>query len=58
MKKLQLFLLVAVLAFVSCGDYQKLLKSNDAELKYNRAVQYFDKKDFVRASTLFDAVSS
>ena len=58
MKKLQLFLLVAVLAFVSCGDYQKLLKSNDAELKYNRAVQYFDKKDFVRAATLFDAVSS
>ncbi len=44
--------------FVSCGDYQKLLKSDDAELKYNKAVEYFDKGDFVRASTLFDAVAT
>lgn len=58
MKNLQFFLLATVLVFASCGDYQKLLKSNDAELKYNKAVEYFDKKDFMRASTLFDAVSS
>jgi len=58
MKKYLFFLLIVVLSFVSCGEYQKLLKSDDAELKYNKAVEYFDKGDFMRASTLFDAVAS
>lgn len=58
MKKVSFFLIISVVFFVSCGDYQKLLKSDDAELKYNKAVEYFDKGDFVRASTLFDAVST
>jgi outer membrane protein assembly factor BamD len=49
---------MVVLSLVSCGEYQKLLKSDDAELKYNKAVEYFDKGDFMRASTLFDAVAS
>jgi len=58
MKKFPFFLLIVILTFVSCGDYQKLLKSNDAELKYTKAVEYFEKGDFMRASTLFDAVAS
>jgi len=58
MKKYLFFLLIVVLSLVSCGEYQKLLKSDDAELKYNKAVEYFDKGDFMRASTLFDAVAS
>jgi outer membrane assembly lipoprotein YfiO len=58
MKKYPFFLLLVVLTLVSCSDYQKLLKSDDAELKYNRAVQYFEKGDFMRASTLFDAVAT
>lgn len=58
MKKYPFFLLLVVLTLVSCSDYQKLLKSDDAELKYNRAVLYFEKGDFMRASTLFDAVAT
>ncbi len=58
MKRLPIFLLLVVLSLVSCGDYQKLLKSDDAELKYNKAIEYFDKGDFMRASTLFDAVAT
>jgi len=58
MKKVSFFLLIVVLTFISCGDYQKLLKSDDAELKFNKAVEYFDKGDFMRASTLFDAIAS
>jgi outer membrane protein assembly factor BamD len=58
MKKFPFFLLIVVLTLVSCGEYQKLLKSDDAELKYNKAVAYFEKGDFMRASTLFDAVAS
>jgi outer membrane protein assembly factor BamD len=34
------------------------LKSDDAELKYTKAVEYFNKGDFMRASTLFDAVAN
>ena len=58
MKSFQLILLVLVLSLASCGEYQKLLKSDDAELKYTKAVAYFDKGDFMRASTLFDLIAS
>jgi len=58
MKRFPLIVLVLFLTLVSCGDYQKLLKSDDAELKYSKAVEYFDKGDFMRASTLFDAIAS
>jgi len=58
MKKTSFFLFIAVLTLFSCSDYQKLLKSDDAELKYTKAVEYFDKGDFMRASTLFDAVAT
>lgn len=58
MKRFPIIILVVLLTLVSCGDYQKLLKSDDAELKYSKAVEYFEKGDFMRASTLFDAVST
>jgi outer membrane protein assembly factor BamD len=58
MKKTQFFLLLVVLTLFSCSNYQKLLKSDDAELKYTKAVEYFDKGDFMRASTLFDAIAN
>src|ERR1035437_8067851 len=58
MKKTSFFFLIVVLTLFSCSDYQKLLKSDDAELKYNKAVEYFDKGDFMRASTLFDAIAT
>jgi len=58
MKRFPLVILVVFLTLVSCSDYQKLLKSDDAELKYTKAVAYFEKGDFMRASTLFDAVSA
>ena len=57
MKKNFFLILVVSLTLVSCSEYQKLLKSDDAELKYNKAVEYFDKGDFMRASTLFDAIA-
>lgn len=44
--------------FAGCGEYQKLLKSTDPELKYQKAIEYFDAKDYVRAQTLFDDISA
>jgi len=58
MKKTPFFLLIVVLTLLSCSNYQKLLKSDDAELKYTKAVEYFNKSDFMRASTLFDAIAN
>ncbi|MCE5330835.1 MAG: outer membrane protein assembly factor BamD [Bacteroidales bacterium] len=58
MKKYSFLLFVSLFIFASCGEYQKLLKSNDPELKYTKAVEYFDKGDFMRASTLFDEISA
>ena len=57
MKTNSFLVLIVVLTLFSCSDYQKLLKSDDAELKYTKAVEYFDKGDFMRASTLFDAIA-
>ncbi len=58
MKKFPFLLIIFVVFLASCSEYQKLLKSDDAELKYNKAVEYFDKDDFMRASTLFDEVAT
>ncbi len=57
MKKYPFILLILVLFLNSCGEYQKILKSTDPELKYTKAVEYFEKGDFMRASTLFDEIS-
>jgi outer membrane protein assembly factor BamD len=37
----------------SCSEYQKLLKSSDSDLKYEKAMAYYEKGDYMRASTLF-----
>ena len=58
MKKYSFLLFVSLFVFASCGEYQKLLKSNDPELKYTKAVEYFEKNDFMRASTLFDEIAT
>lgn len=46
------------IAFTSCSKYQKLLKSTDNDLKYETAVDYFEKKDYTRALELFDLLQA
>lgn len=46
-----------VCLFSACGEYQKLLKSNDPELKYAKAIEYFNKNDYMRAQSLLDEVA-
>lgn len=43
---------------VGCGEYQALLKSNDPELKYEKALEYFNRKEYAKAQTLLDDVTS
>ena len=38
---LGLFILITSALITGCGDYQKVLKSTDPELKWTRAQEYF-----------------
>jgi outer membrane protein assembly factor BamD len=53
-KKHLLFLLVLVVGFSSCSDYQKVLKSKDSEFKYEKAIGLYEEGDYYRALQLFD----
>ena len=52
MKRILPFILLVVV--VSSCKYEKLLKSRDYRLKYNAALEYYAKEDYVRAEGLFD----
>jgi outer membrane protein assembly factor BamD len=40
----------------SCGEYNKLLKSPDLDLKYSFAKKYFNQKKYVRSATLLEEI--
>ncbi len=42
----------------SCKGYEKLLKSSDYQLKFDKAFEYFESNDFVRSATLFEQIAS
>lgn len=54
MKFRNIYLLLLVLLFSSCNEYNKILKSTDRDLKYTYAKSYFDKGKFDRSSTLLE----
>src|SRR5512145_1319928 len=49
-------LTVVVLA-LSCTGYEKVVKSDDANLKYTKAFYYYNRGDYVKAGTLFDQLA-
>jgi len=53
MRKILCAVLVAFI-LVSCGEYNKILKSTDYELKYQYAKKYFDEKKYGRSITLLE----
>lgn len=57
MRKLLFFLAIVLLAS-SCSEYQKILKSTDYDLKYEKGLEYFEEGDYMRASTLFEELIS
>ena len=48
------FVGLMALLFLSCGPYQKALKSEDTKLKYDLAEAYYEAGDFRRAKGLFE----
>ncbi|MEG1585524.1 MAG: outer membrane protein assembly factor BamD [Bacteroidales bacterium] len=55
MKK-SLFFLFVVLLFASCGEYNKVLKTSDYEVKYEYAKKYYAEKKYTKAYTLLEDV--
>jgi outer membrane protein assembly factor BamD len=40
----------------SCGEYEKLLKSDDYDLKYQKAMEYYENGKYVKAATVFEQI--
>lgn len=49
---------VCLMAFASCSNHNKILRSADNEYKYNAAMYYYGQKDYNRALQLFDVLQS
>lgn len=55
MNKISGFLIVlAVVLFGSCSEYQRLLKSTDYELKYTKSKEYYNKGEYEKSLTLLN----
>lgn len=55
--KVRLYILILISVLVtSCGEYEKLLKSTDYELKKTKAKEYYNAKQYVKASELLGQV--
>ncbi len=58
MKRLPVLLILTLAAAVSCKTaYETLLESNDTELKYAAAFDYFNQGKYSKASQLFESLS-
>ena len=56
--RILLHILLVAFILVSCGEYQKVLRSDDYDYKYNKAVMYYQKGDYNRAMPLFNELST
>jgi outer membrane protein assembly factor BamD len=55
------FLILAIcglMGLVSCNDFNRLIKSTDNEMKYEVAMDYFDRGDYNHALQLFDLLQA
>jgi outer membrane protein assembly factor BamD len=43
-----------MIVFSSCGEYNKILKSTDYELKYSYAKKYFNAKQYTKSATILE----
>lgn len=57
MRKILQILLISFV-FTSCGEYQKVLKSDNYNYKYEKAVSYYEAEQYNRAMPLFNELST
>lgn len=58
MKNRTLLGFLVVLVMTSCGEYNKILKSKDPEVKYEYAKKYYDAKKYGRTITLLEEIKT
>ena len=58
MTKKGLFIACMVWVLTGCSEYQQLLKSADPDLKYEKAVVYFNDEQYIKAQTLLDDITT
>lgn len=51
------FVLLCGLTAISCSEYSKLLKSNNFDAMYERAVEYYEAEKYTRAADLLEVVA-
>lgn len=49
-------LIITLLISFSCSNFRKIEKSQDWRVKYEAALNYYNKKDYYRASVLFEQI--
>lgn len=57
--KMRFNLPIIILLFVlfsGCGEYEKILKSDDYDLKYEKALAYYDLEKYIKAITIFEQI--
>lgn len=47
-------LILSLVTLSSCDDYNKVLKSPNPELKYTKAIEYYENKEYFKALPLFE----
>lgn len=51
-----LFILPVLLMLFSCGEYNKVLKSNDVDYRFDFAKRAFDQRKYTQASTVLETI--
>ncbi len=51
------WLILIVLVASACSSYEKVLKSTDYKMKYRKAFEYYNSKDYVKAGAIFDQIA-
>ena len=58
LRKIILWIAVTAIFCSACSDYNKLLKSTDYNKKYDAAIKYYDKGDYVKSLALLEELVS
>ena len=57
-RRLIIGLLFCLICCASCNEFDRMLKSTDNEMKYEVAMDYYDRKDYNHALQLFDLLGN
>ena len=57
-KRLLILAVLGLIAFASCNDFNRMVKSTDNEMKYEVAMDYYERGDYNHALQLFDLLQA